>query len=169
MPRWPTTTPRATNEDTPVVINVLANDTDSDGNINPTSVAITASRVTAPCRPMSVDRSDHLHASAQLLRLRHFPLLRVTDNGGRLSNIATVLGHGESGERCADSCQRHVRSARRRYADRSRGQGIVSQRQRCRWRRIHGSPARRSRSRCTDTQCRWFLQLYSGGELLWPR
>ena len=32
----------STNEDTPVVIDVVANDTDSDGNIDPTSVAITA-------------------------------------------------------------------------------------------------------------------------------
>ena len=64
----------STNEDTPVVIDVVANDTDIDGHIDPTSVAITASAESRLIAGELRDRSDHLHASAQLLRLRYLPL-----------------------------------------------------------------------------------------------
>src|ERR1019366_6927859 len=78
-----------TDENSPVLINVLANDTDADGTIDPNSLVI----VGAP-------QHGQLALDAATGFLRFTPTLyfsgtdtftyRVRDNGGALSNVATV-------------------------------------------------------------------------------
>lgn len=78
-----------TTRNTPVIINLIANDTDIDGTINPASVVIT----TLPTRGGTV--TNHLNGTVTFTPKNNFRgtdvfRYRVNDNNGGLSNIATV-------------------------------------------------------------------------------
>ena len=79
----------STLKNTPVIINLIANDTDIDGTINPASVVIT----TQPTRGGTV--TNHLNGTVTFRPKNNFRgtdvfRYRVSDNTGGLSNIATV-------------------------------------------------------------------------------
>jgi len=78
-----------TTRNTPVIINLIANDTDIDGTINPASVVIT----TLPTRGGTA--TNHLNGTVTFTPKNNFRgtdvfRYRVSDNDGGLSNIATV-------------------------------------------------------------------------------
>ena len=79
----------STTRNTPVIINLIANDSDIDGTINPASVVIT----TQPTRGGTV--TNHLNGTVTFTPKNNFRgtdvfRYRVSDNSGGLSNIATV-------------------------------------------------------------------------------
>ena len=79
----------STTRNTPVIINLIANDTDIDGTINPASVVIT----TQPTRGGTV--MNHLNGTVTFTPKNNFRgtdvfRYRVSDNDNGLSNIATV-------------------------------------------------------------------------------
>ena len=77
-----------TQMNTPVTINVVANDTDADGTIDPTTVTIT----TPPRRGTIVNNGNGTITYTPNLNFRGTDVFkyRVRDNNGALSNIATV-------------------------------------------------------------------------------
>ena len=79
----------STARNTPVIINLIANDTDIDGTINPGSVVIT----TQPTRGGTI--ANHLNGTVTFTPKNNFRgtdvfRYRVRDNSNGLSNIATV-------------------------------------------------------------------------------
>ena len=80
----------STDEDAPAVIVVLTNDTDIDGNIDPTSVAILAQPSHGSLQVTSANGAITYTPALNFVGSDVFRYY-VTDNEGRLSNVATVL------------------------------------------------------------------------------
>jgi VCBS repeat-containing protein len=79
----------STSEDTPIVIHVLANDTDLDGTLDPTTVTITAQPMHGSLQVSPATGAATYTPASNFFGFDSFRY-RVKDNGGLLSNIATV-------------------------------------------------------------------------------
>ena len=73
-----------TNKNTAVVVNVLSNDSDPDGTINPTTVTIVGEAQPRHDQRESHDRRDHVHARGELHRPRQLHLQGKGQSGRRL-------------------------------------------------------------------------------------